>query len=45
MLLAVVSLFAACSSDDDYNTNETTVSFASNACTKAERHLEITSAS
>lgn len=28
MLLAVVSLFAACSSDDDYNTNEVTVGFA-----------------
>lgn len=28
MLLAVVSLFAACSSDEDYNTNEVTVGFA-----------------
>ena len=36
MLLAVVSLFAACSSDDDYNTNETTVSFANNAITTKE---------
>lgn len=36
MLLAVVSVFAACSSDDDYNTNETTVSFASDAITTKE---------
>lgn len=28
MLLAVVSLFAACSSDEDYNTNEVTVGFS-----------------
>lgn len=36
MLLAVVSVFAACSSDDDYNTNEPTVSFASDAITTKE---------
>lgn len=36
MLLAVVSVFVACSSDDDYNTNETTVSFASDAITTKE---------
>lgn len=36
MLLAVVSLFAACSSDDDYNTNEATVSFACTTVTTKE---------
>lgn len=36
MLLAVVSVFVACSNDDDYNTNETTVSFASNTITTKE---------
>lgn len=36
MLLAVVSLFAACSSDDDFNTNEATVSFASDSVVTKE---------
>lgn len=36
MLLAVVSLFAACSSDDDFNTKEATVSFASDSVVTKE---------
>lgn len=36
MLLAVVSLLAACSSDDDYNTKEATVSFASDSIVTKE---------
>ena len=36
MLLAVVSLFAACSSDDDFNTKEATVGFASDSVVTKE---------
>lgn len=36
MLLAVMSLFAACSSDDDFNTKEATVSFASDSVVTKE---------
>lgn len=36
MLLAVVSLFAACSSDDDFNTKDATVSFASDSVVTKE---------
>lgn len=36
MLLTFVSLFAACSSDDDYNTKDATISFASATITTKE---------